>query len=353
VDDVVLAARLALAAVMAVAAAGKLADLPGSRQAVEAFGVPGRLASPVGVAIPLVELGLAGLLVPVATAPWAAAGVACLLAVFAAAIARSLVHGAVHDCHCFGALGSRPVGRVTLVRTLVLAALAVFTAVAGWERSAGVSATAWVGDLSGLAFVVAGLCVLGAANAFFLWQLFRQNGRLLARVGAVEAGAVSRRRGPAAGEPAPAFALSDLDGLAVDLDGVLARGHGALLVFTDPGCGHCEPLLPAIADAQRGTVAAPPVVLISRGEVERNRARADEHGLVQVLVQQDMEVADLYGVVGFPAAVLVGPTGRVAGELASGHEAVAGLLDLVAPPASTLGGFAAELLALSVAEGAR
>ena len=51
-----------------VAALGKLADLDASRRAVEQFGVPARAAGTLGVVLPLVELGLAVALIPVATA---------------------------------------------------------------------------------------------------------------------------------------------------------------------------------------------------------------------------------------------------------------------------------------------
>ena len=56
VDVLVLASRLLLAAVLAVAAASKLADREGSRQAVVAFGVPERLAAGVALLLPIAEL---------------------------------------------------------------------------------------------------------------------------------------------------------------------------------------------------------------------------------------------------------------------------------------------------------
>ena len=59
---VLLIARVALAAVFAVAATAKLADPGGSRQAVVAFGAPARLAAPLAVLLPVAELVVAGLL---------------------------------------------------------------------------------------------------------------------------------------------------------------------------------------------------------------------------------------------------------------------------------------------------
>ena len=87
-------ARLVLvAASFAVAGAAKLADLPGSRRAVAAFGVPAGLAGVVGVALPLAELAVAVLLLPEATAWWGALGALVLLLLFCAAIGVSLARG--------------------------------------------------------------------------------------------------------------------------------------------------------------------------------------------------------------------------------------------------------------------
>ncbi len=70
-DLVLLVARLLLAAVFAVAGLAKLADLSGSRQAVRDFGLPSRLAAPLGTLLPLAELGVAVALVPEGEPVWA------------------------------------------------------------------------------------------------------------------------------------------------------------------------------------------------------------------------------------------------------------------------------------------
>src|SRR5688500_2269837 len=95
-----LIARFVLAAVFAVAGLTKLADRPGSREALVAFGVPERLASPGAVALPIAELAVAVLLVPAATATVGAAGALALLLAFCAGIARSMIRGESPDCHC-------------------------------------------------------------------------------------------------------------------------------------------------------------------------------------------------------------------------------------------------------------
>ena len=63
-DSMLLAARLLLAAVFAVAGVAKLVDLAGSRRAMRDFGLPDRLAAPLGTLLPLAELAAAVALVP-------------------------------------------------------------------------------------------------------------------------------------------------------------------------------------------------------------------------------------------------------------------------------------------------
>src|SRR5438128_3963970 len=148
--------RLVLAAVFLVAGMAKLADLAGSRQALRDFGVPASLSSPFGMLLPLAELAVAGALLLSGSAWWGAAGALVLLLLFVAGISYNLAHGRTPDCHCFGQLHSAPAGWPTLIRNLVLSALAGFVFWFGRDN-AGPSALSWIG-----AFTVAqGLELLG------------------------------------------------------------------------------------------------------------------------------------------------------------------------------------------------
>jgi methylamine dehydrogenase accessory protein MauD len=333
VNVVLVVLRLVLAAVFAVAAVGKLADRAGSREAVARFGVPVGLVGAVSAGLPVVELGIAVGLVVVATAVWAAVAAGALLLAFCVAIVRLMVRGEAPDCHCFGSVGSAPVGKGTLVRNLVLVGLAGFVAVAGWGDG-GESVGQLAVSLGAVAIVLGVVIVLQGA---FSWQLFAQNGRMLERLADLEA-AVGQSvdgadRAPlAVGDRAPTFALSDLDGRTVTLAELLAPGRGLVVVFTDPGCGHCAALLPALGRARGGHQA--PVVVVSRGSRDENRTNAEEHGITPLLVQDDFEVAQAYRSYGIPAAFVIDAAGRIASERAAGAEAVAALLD--AAPASPL-----------------
>jgi methylamine dehydrogenase accessory protein MauD len=173
----------------------------------------------------------------------------------------------------------------------------------------------------------------------FSWQLFKQNGRLIERLSDLEAAAGSRNNsgnnGLPIGEQAPDFALSDLDGRRVTLKDVLASGRGAMLFFTNPGCAQCNPLLPRLGQAQT-VEGRTPVAIISTGELHVNRAKAEEHGLAQVLLQQAFEVAEAYRVFGSPGAVLVDEAGLIASERASGVRSVTELLEATPAPRASL-----------------
>jgi peroxiredoxin len=332
-DLVLLLVRLVLAAVFAVAALGKFADREASREALERFGVPLGLVGPTSLGLPVTEIVVAAGLVVVASAAWSALAAAALLIAFCVAIVRLLARGEAPDCHCFGTLSSAPVGRGTLARNLVLLGLAAFVAVAGFNHP-GESVSKFAAELGAVAIVLGAAMVLHAA---FSWQLFRQNGRLLDRLEALEAnpgqrGGEGYSRVLARGMPAPSFALPDLDGQVITLEDLLAEGSGALLFFTDPGCGHCDPLLPVLAAPHDG----PPVAVISRGSVQANRAKAGRHGLTPILLQNDFEVADAYRAYGMPGAVLVDRAGRIASGTAAGANDVLALLRIPAAPALDL-----------------
>src|SRR5262249_24481709 len=88
-----LVARLLLALVFAAAGGGQAFDLAGPRRVAIAFGVPKRLARPVGYGLPFLEILIALALLPASTAWIAAVAGLGLLLVFAAGIAVNLARG--------------------------------------------------------------------------------------------------------------------------------------------------------------------------------------------------------------------------------------------------------------------
>jgi thiol-disulfide isomerase/thioredoxin len=335
-----LAARLVLAAVFAVAAAGKLADLEGSRRALAGFGVPSRLARPLGVLLPVAELAVALALLPAATARAAVIAAGALLVLFVVAISAGMIRGESPDCHCFGRIHSSPAGWSTLVRNGGLGALALFVAL-GADRGAGPSGIAWISRLSPAGAVAVGAALafllLGAGVAFMQLGLVRQNGRLLLRVEELErrlehtsplppADPATTAAGLPVGTPAPSFHLGGLYGETVTLELLTAAELPVVLLFTDPSCGPCNALLPQIAGWQREHVGALTISVVTRGSADDSRAETREHGVGSVWLDADLAVADAYRVEGAPSAVLLDAHGTILSRLAEGAAEIAALV---------------------------
>lgn len=338
--------RILLAAVFLVAGLAKLADLAGSRQALRAFGMPALLAAPFGLLLPLAELVVAIALLPSSSAWWAALGALFLLLLFVVGIGSNLARGRQPDCHCFGQLHSAPAGWPTLLRNLVLAALAGFVVV--FEQGMpdpGIFdwLTAW--PVIQRIEVVGGMMVVAllVGAGWLLFQLMAQQGRLLLRIEAAEAELAANAKGmlpqpappasPASavrglpvGTPAPAFAIPDLMGETITLATLQTPGKPLVLIFSDPDCGPCNALSPEVGRWQREYATNLVIALISRGTAAANRPRACEHGLTHILVQYDREVAQAYQVLGTPSAVLVRPDGTIGSPLAQGAETIRALI---------------------------
>jgi thiol-disulfide isomerase/thioredoxin len=317
--------QLLLALVFAVAAVAKLADLHSAGDAMEAFSLPARLAPGASLVLPIAELAIAFALLAATTARWAALAAVALLLVFSLAIGRVLRAGSAVDCNCFGALGRTAVGRGTLIRNLLLVALALAVVLGGQS----VSAFSWTTvpaaqDRIGVTLLVA--CVIGLG--WFCWQLLQQNGRLLVRL--EEADAAEDERGtPLAelpplerGAPAPTFSGHDLDGAPVSLSSLLGLGRPVALFFTNPGCGACEAALEMVARVQRERADELTLAVISGGGIGPIRDKAAEFGLDRVIPQSDEALFDAYRVQGVPGVVAIDSAGAISSPAALGIHAV-------------------------------
>jgi peroxiredoxin len=186
---------------------------------------------------------------------------------------------------------------------------------------------------------------LFAAEAYFLYLLVRQNGRLVLRLDAFEqklatvgmVAAPANALVPAAppqpvpeglpvGTEAPAFALSGLFGETMTLAALRAAGKPVTLFFVDPGCGPCNALLPDIARWQREGANELTVALVSRGSADENRAKTADHGLRNVLLQNEREVSASYLVNATPSALVVAADGTIASPVAAGSEQIQNLV---------------------------
>lgn len=188
-EPVLVLARTGLALVLGTAGLAKVADRAGSRQAMLDFGVQEKLAGPLAIALPVLELIIAVALIPAVTAQAAGVSAALLFAIFLGAMGYQLARGRHPDCHCFGQLHSQPIGPATVVRNTALLLLAV--AVVAYPAPSWGSGFSWIAATSTRDAVVLGAIVLIAAllagEGWMLLNLARQQGRLLLRLDAIEA----------------------------------------------------------------------------------------------------------------------------------------------------------------------
>jgi len=343
-DIALLLARLVLTAVFIVSGVAKLADLPGSRKATAGFGVPSRFVPAGAVMLPIAELLVAIVLIFTATAFWGALGALVLLILFIGVVGINLARGRTPDCHCFGQLHSTPIGWSTIARNLVLGALAGFI-LAGGRDKAGASAFSWLTELSGrdVVFLIGALVFVGVVviSGWVVINLMEQNGRLLTRLEAIEQSLTTgaplavvpaveptpaARLGLEVGTVAPAFALPDLTGAVTSLKSLRSAVAPTLLLFTDPGCGPCNRMMPEVGRWQRELSKQLNVVVVSRGTQEANLAKSSEHGITQILLQDQREVAQAYGAHRTPAAIIVLSDGTIGTPLAGGVEAIRALV---------------------------
>ncbi|MCC6314079.1 MAG: redoxin domain-containing protein [Thermomicrobiales bacterium] len=346
-DVVVALARLVLAGIFVVSGVAKLLDLQGSQRAVANFGVPERFAKPIGLLLPIGELALAVMLLPVATTTIGAWLSLLLLLAFIGGISYNLSRGNRPDCHCFGQLSTEPIGASTLVRNGVFALLALFIGISGLAGNPGASLLGWTEDRAVFEWILLALLIVMAvvlgAVVWLLVHLLGQNGRLLVRMDKIETALEDAdidfdddeddedegEEGLPIGAPAPAFSLTGLFGETATLDSLRAQGKPVLLVFSDPGCGPCNALMPELGRWQREFSGKLTTALISRGAPDANKAKVIEHGLSNVLLQKDNEIADAYVTFGTPTAVLVSPDGLVASAAAGGSEEIRQLVTRV------------------------
>lgn len=121
-----------------------------------------------------------------------------------------------------------------------------------------------------------------------------------------------KRDGLEAGTPAPDFTLPDLEGNERSLSEF--RGRRVLLVFSDPTCAPCQAMAPDLERLHAGQADdGLEVLMVSRGDVDANREKAQEHGLtLPILIQSGWQVSKQYALFGTPVGYLIDEQGVVA-----------------------------------------
>jgi peroxiredoxin len=210
-----------------------------------------------------------------------------------------------------------------------------------------------------LAAVVVLLALILASLWAVLYQLVKQQGRLLLRVEDVErrlgdgsvppgiATGLQIARPPEStpdtrslpvGAAFPDFQLPDVDGHPVALADL--RGKPALLVHWSTHCGFCDLIAPDLArvEAASGNKNAR-IVLLSYGAAEENRLKRKQFQLGSlVLLQGQGQTIGPFSGLGTPAAYLIDEQGCVVRPLAVGADQVPALARAAASLRSRLPG---------------
>jgi len=185
-----------------------------------------------------------------------------------------------------------------------------------------------------------------------LFQVVKQQGRLLLRLDALGQRQAEPAPGPGANGLAPAteqgqpaglpvgtpiapFALPDLGGRSVSLSNLAS--NPALLIHWSAQCGYCDMIAPELARLQPALQARNvQLVLVSSGEAEANRQYATTHGLAgPILLQAATQGVECFQSMGTPVAYLLDEQGHVQRPLAWGADQVIALArDAASAPAA-------------------
>lgn len=182
------------------------------------------------------------------------------------------------------------------------------------------------------AFALCALCAL-------VYQLIKQQGRLLLRLDGLEEILTRRQALPAPtmgnGNTPPAqpqglpvgsamvpLRLPDLTGKEVALEDF--SGKRVLLTHWSPSCGFCHQIAPELAKLQRDLRKAnTELVLVSYGEASANASIAKEHELdCPILLLADGQRLEAFDRLGTPVAYLLDEQHRVAEPIAIGANQV-------------------------------
>ena len=247
-----------------------------------------------------------------------------LLAAFTVAVVVNLLRDNRVDCHCFGSVGDQgAIGWHTVGRNGVFLALAALSLIGNGSQP---SVPGAVADMSAVVAILwaLGLLALGVLvlMGVLLQQLIGRYGAALLRIEVLE-----QSTGIAERPLLTAFTLPDLDGQEVALEPLLAEGRPVMITFVSPTCHNCTDVLPDLSAWQADEEHPFDVLVLTDGSVEDNRAKIAGVGALQMLVQEDRDLAIQTGVRGTPAAFMIDVDGRLAGPPVHGPDAIRDLHD--------------------------
>ena len=311
-----------LATLLAISGLTKVRRVQATRSAFAQLELPRVLTrSPAPSVLPWVELLLAAALL-LSPAPLAVPVAVLVLLVFVAylvVIGRALTFDHPVTCGCFGELGLGEVTGRTLVRNLLLVALALLTL---WSATADSSVAARLVAADGSTWAWLGLIALTAATLVATFG--GAKGDLQPRVdGAGTTRADTEGELDYQRQPLPFASLVDAEGRSHTL-AELVRESAQLLVFVSPGCGSCAEAMAQVPrwGADLGPVQVRAVVAQAIDSVVDSAPDLAEH-----LLHDPQGTTRRIFDTGTPGAVLLGGDGFLAGGPVRGKDAVREFVD--------------------------
>jgi len=151
-------ARIVTGAVLAAAAASKVADFTWFKQSLENFELtPKRLAGKVAAIIVIAELLIGGMLVVGIAVPWSVYSALALFVIFSVAITVNFVRGRLDvKCGCFGFWKKSKIGWQLLLRNLGFTGLACLSLYSASDETPLLSVSIFI------------LCILLLVSPFFI-----------------------------------------------------------------------------------------------------------------------------------------------------------------------------------------
>jgi len=320
----------AIAITFAVAAIAKLVNLASSRDSIEDFGVPAEISRLIVWVLPIAELTVAAMLFTPSWRTIGALAAFCLLCTFTAAILYNLIIGKRPDCNCFGQVHKSPIGSLTVLRNLVLAAGALVITIPPWGIGANAAIIAAFTTLLILALLARAL-----SRQREITQRLAELDALLD--GGVSGSSPEKTRNSATtrsslrpGTPAPNFHLKNLANDEVSLKDALDPKRTSLFFFLSSHCGSCVTLMPKISRWHKTHETLLSVVVIGKfgkGNQESFRRKLTKLGADWILIDIDQEVAKEYRSTVSPGAVMVRPDGSIGSEVAYGDIEITSLVE--------------------------
>ncbi|RSZ57366.1 redoxin domain-containing protein [Massilia atriviolacea] len=318
--------------VLALAGLSKLGRAADTAGAMQAFGVPPRLAQRAAPALPVAELCIAACLLIPGLARCGALAATVLLGTLTALVTLALLQDRHPSCNCFGRAGAAPVGWGVALRSLLLTLCAGYLVALGDARlehglliEAGrVAAALGTAVLAALALA----CVV-MLQGWLSLKLVRQQGRLLLKIDNLEhrlaAAGIPASEPMAPRGPAPAFEAVTLSGSPVSSATLLGGGTPALLLFVSADCAPCKDVLTALAAWRAAHPGGERLVIVTSGAAEANRDKLGDLLDGDAVLQREREINALFGVMATPSALRIDAGGAIAAPMAVGRERILAL----------------------------